>query len=84
MVGMNEFEDCYREFLAFHEQNRSGERRGRLVRGHGFAEKLLLQNVWWPVFGTFRNLHPESDFIRLLQKICLGPLLAVKTFVSTS
>jgi hypothetical protein len=61
MVRVNEFEHCYREFLEYHEQHRSGERKGRLVRGHGFAEKLLLQNVWWPLFGTFRNLHPEYE-----------------------
>lgn len=58
---MSEFEQCYSEFLKYHEQHRSGERRGRLLRGHGFAEKLLLQNVWWPLFGTFRNLHPEYE-----------------------
>lgn len=58
---MSEFEQCYSEFLERHTQHRSGERRGRLIRGHGFAEKLLLQNVWWPLFGTFRNLHPEYE-----------------------
>jgi hypothetical protein len=58
---MSEFEQRYNEFLEYHEQQRTGERRGRLVRGHGFAEKLLLQNVWWPLFGTFRNLHPEYE-----------------------
>lgn len=58
---MSEFEQCYSEFLEHHKQHRSGERMGRLIRGHGFAEKLLLQNVWWPLFGTFRNLHPEYE-----------------------
>lgn len=32
---MNEFEHSYREFLENHELHRSGERKGRLVRGHG-------------------------------------------------
>ena len=41
---MSDFEQCYSKFLEYHEWRRSGERRGRLVRGHGFAEKLLLQN----------------------------------------
>lgn len=40
---------------------RTGERKGRLLRGHRYAEKLLLQNVWWPLFGTFEHLHPEYE-----------------------
>lgn len=58
---MSNFEQSYAEFLEIHEKHRSGERKGRLVRGHGFAEKLLLQNVWWPLFGNFHNLHPEYE-----------------------
>ncbi|OMF37800.1 hypothetical protein BK133_04520 [Paenibacillus sp. FSL H8-0548] len=58
---MSDFEQSYNEFIEYHELCRNGERRGRLLRGHGFAEKLLLQNVWWPLFGTFRNLHPEYE-----------------------
>ncbi|WP_138754637.1 hypothetical protein [Paenibacillus sinopodophylli] len=58
---MSSFEQSYTVFLELHEQRRFGERKGRLVRGHGFAEKLLLQNVWWPLFRNFHNLHPEYE-----------------------
>ncbi|NOV01693.1 hypothetical protein GC097_16885 [Paenibacillus sp. LMG 31457] len=47
--------------MADHLAHRFGERKGRLLRGHNFAEKLLLQNVWWPLFGNFDNLHPEYE-----------------------
>ncbi|MNW56583.1 hypothetical protein D3C74_343100 [compost metagenome] len=29
--------------------------------GHGHAEKLFLENVWWPALGHFENLHPEYE-----------------------
>jgi hypothetical protein len=40
---------------------RNGERKGRLLRGHNHAEKLLLQNIWMPLFGSLENLHPEYE-----------------------
>lgn len=58
---MGDFEQAYSEFLIYHEERRTGERRGRLVRGHSYAERLFLQNVWWPLFGTFNDLHPEYE-----------------------
>ena len=36
-------------------------RMGRLVRGHAYAEKLFLQQVWMPLFENFDNLHPEYE-----------------------
>ena len=59
-VGM-EFEQAHREFVERHLARRSGERKGRLLRGHQHAERLLLQNVWWPLFGTLAHLHPEYE-----------------------
>jgi hypothetical protein len=56
-----DFESAYRAFLDDHLSRRSGERKGRLLRGHQHAEKLLLQNVWWPLFGNFDHLHPEYE-----------------------
>ncbi|WP_127533235.1 hypothetical protein [Paenibacillus kobensis] len=56
-----EFEHAYQSFLEHHTASRMGERRGRLVRGHQYAEKLLLANVWWPLFGTLEHLHPEYE-----------------------
>ncbi|EFM09629.1 conserved hypothetical protein [Paenibacillus curdlanolyticus YK9] len=56
-----DFEQAYGQFLEHHTTSRADERRGRLVRGHQYAEKLLLQQVWWPLFGTLEHLHPEYE-----------------------
>lgn len=58
---MDTFERAHMTFMEKHVDARSGERRARLLRGHGYGEKLLLQNVWWPVFGNFDLLHPEYE-----------------------
>ncbi|QHT62350.1 hypothetical protein GXP70_21785 [Paenibacillus lycopersici] len=55
------FEAAYELWIGAHAEQRTGERRGRLVRGHQYAEKLLLQHVWWPLFGNFDHLHPEYE-----------------------
>ena len=55
------FEQAHQSFIETHHARRSGERKGRLIRGHNYAEKLLLQQVWWPLFGNFDNLHPEYE-----------------------
>ncbi|MBD2870650.1 PDDEXK family nuclease [Paenibacillus arenilitoris] len=56
-----DFEIAHEEFIRRHADRRSGERKGRLLRGHQYAEKLLLRNVWWPLFGSFDHLHPEYE-----------------------
>lgn len=58
---MMNFEEAHQAFIAHHASRRTGERKGRLLRGHNYAEKLLLQNVWWPLFGSFDYLHPEYE-----------------------
>ncbi|WP_341872590.1 DUF559 domain-containing protein [Paenibacillus camerounensis] len=56
------FEDAHRQFVGEHLAKRpSGERRGRLERGHQHAEILFLRNVWWPLRGDFSKLHPEYE-----------------------
>ncbi|MDH6373958.1 hypothetical protein M2444_005801 [Paenibacillus sp. PastF-3] len=56
-----EFEEAHGLFINKHLKERSGERKGRLVRGHNYAEKLFLQNVWWPLFESLDDLHPEYE-----------------------
>ncbi|AIQ73929.1 MULTISPECIES: hypothetical protein [Paenibacillus] len=56
-----EFEEAHGLFIDQHMKSRTGERRGRLVRGNNFAEKLFLQNVWWPMFESLDDLHPEYE-----------------------
>ncbi|WP_256710795.1 hypothetical protein [Paenibacillus sp. FSL A5-0031] len=55
------YEEAHRTFIQYHLDERAGERRGRLERGHGHAESKFLRNVWWPLCGDFRNLHPEYE-----------------------
>ncbi|MCK9861981.1 endonuclease domain-containing protein [Paenibacillus sp. ATY16] len=61
MTFNDDYEEAHRRFIETHMEGRTGERKGRLSRGHNFAEKLFLQNVWWPLFGSFEHLHPEYE-----------------------
>jgi hypothetical protein len=56
-----DFEQAHARFMEHHTARRSGERKGRLLRGHQHAERLLLRNVWWPLFGSLEHLHPEYE-----------------------
>ncbi|WP_336789282.1 hypothetical protein [Paenibacillus sp. MMO-177] len=60
---MNGFEAAHVEWLKRHLAKRTGERKGRLERGHQHAEKLFLQQVWWPLMGTLEDLHPEYEIL---------------------
>lgn len=60
-----DFSEAYAKFINRHLSLRTGERARRLQEGHGHAEKVFLEAVWWPAFGHFQYLHPEyevSDF----------------------
>lgn len=56
-----DFESAHRLFIEWHLQERTGERRDRLERGHREAEQLFCRNVWWPLRQTFEHLHPEYE-----------------------
>ncbi|MEC0229454.1 DNA-binding response regulator [Paenibacillus alba] len=49
------------DFLVQHLAVRKGERLRKLKEGLGHGEKLFLQQVWWPAFHNFNNLHPEYE-----------------------
>jgi hypothetical protein len=57
------FEEAHGLWVGMHLCKRSGERQGRLERGHGHGEKLFLRNVWWPVYGHLEHLHPEYEVL---------------------
>ncbi|CAM3531949.1 MULTISPECIES: hypothetical protein [Saccharibacillus] len=61
VAASREFELAHSLFMRRHLDARSGERRGRLERGHQYAEKLFLEQVWWPLIGSFDHLHPEYE-----------------------
>ncbi|WP_369689262.1 hypothetical protein [Bacillus sp. AFS040349] len=48
------FEEDYQVFMNAHLQARNGERLRRLQEGHNQAEKLFLEQVWWPSFYHFQ------------------------------
>lgn len=56
-----QWNEAYGIWLKEHEGRRSGERLRRLKEGHGHAEKLSLEQIWWPAIGHFRYLHPEYE-----------------------
>ncbi|WP_261303298.1 hypothetical protein [Paenibacillus andongensis] len=59
------FDASYEKFMHLQMKTRSGESLRRLQEGHGHAEKLFLEQVWWPAVGRFDFLHAEyqvSDF----------------------
>lgn len=60
MIG---FTEAHSAFVQHHLDRRSGERRGRLERGHGYAEMLFAEKVWWPLKGHFNHLHPEYEVL---------------------
>ena len=55
------YEAVHDQFLKQHLASRTGERRGRLERGHRHAEQLFLRNVIWPLKGTLDGIHPEYE-----------------------
>lgn len=57
------FEKSHADFIQNHLQRRTGERRGRLERGHREAERLFCRNIWWPLQGDFDDLHPEFEVL---------------------
>lgn len=55
------FGELHTAFIGHHLAGRTGERLGRLERGHRHAEVLFLRNVWWPLRDNLENLHPEYE-----------------------
>ncbi|MBD2847327.1 DNA-binding response regulator [Paenibacillus sp. IB182496] len=66
--------------MADHRSKSKGARAERLAASqYGHAEALFLEQVWWPVLGTFEHLAPEyeirdfKDGIRFLDFAYFGP-----------
>ncbi|WP_027087167.1 hypothetical protein [Cohnella panacarvi] len=60
---MSRFEQAYSAWLNRHIAEARGERLRRLLKKHGYGEKLLVQQAWWPAVGHFDDLYPEYEFI---------------------
>ncbi|WP_042199953.1 hypothetical protein [Paenibacillus camerounensis] len=49
------------QWLSNHLKQRRGERLDALKRGHGYGNRLFVEQVWWPLAGHFQGLHPEYE-----------------------
>ncbi|MDR6553313.1 DUF559 domain-containing protein [Paenibacillus qinlingensis] len=57
------YEHEHARWIESHLEQRTGERRGRLERGHQEAERRFCQAVWWELRGHFDELHPEFEVL---------------------
>jgi hypothetical protein len=43
------FREEYEHWLGEHVKRRKGERLDALKRGHGYGNRLFIEEVWWPL-----------------------------------
>jgi len=55
------FASEHHQWLGDHLKRREGERLDALRRGHGYGNRLFVEQVWWPLAGHFQGLHPEYE-----------------------
>lgn len=56
-----EFQTAYDEFIKLHAQNEKVSAVQRIEFGLEHAEKLFLENIWWPAFRNFKYLYPQYE-----------------------
>ncbi|MUG44577.1 hypothetical protein [Paenibacillus woosongensis] len=49
------------KWISDHLRRRRGERLDALKRGHGYGNRLFIEQIWWPLAGHFHGLHPEYE-----------------------
>lgn len=54
-----DFDAAYASWLHHHYRARYGEGAKRIQDGLEYASRLFVEKVWWPVFHSFDDLHPE-------------------------
>ena len=59
--------DAHEIWLETHKRKRRGERLRRLHVGYQKAERLLMEQIVYPVVGSFSDLHPEYE-VRMLRE----------------
>lgn len=55
------FREEHERWLYDHFKQRKAERLDALKRGHGYGNRLFVEQVWWPLAGHFQGLHPEYE-----------------------
>lgn len=56
-----EIEKAYDAWIENHVKRRTGKSAERIREGLHHAEKMFVENVWWPAFHNFEALHPEFE-----------------------
>ncbi|RKP54975.1 DNA-binding response regulator [Cohnella endophytica] len=56
-----ELKRAYEDWLSKMIVTSTGERKRRLLNANNHAEKMFIQQVWWPAIGRFDNLHAEFE-----------------------
>lgn len=51
----------HEQWLSSHIKRRKGERLDALKRGHGYGNRLFVEQIWWPLAGHFHGIHPEYE-----------------------
>lgn len=51
----------HERWLGDHIRRRRGERLDALRSGHGYGNRLFVEQIWWPLAGHFHGLHPEYE-----------------------
>lgn len=51
----------HEKWMSDHLRRRRGERLDALKRGHGYGNRLFVEQIWWPLAGHFHGLHPEYE-----------------------
>jgi len=51
----------HENWIRDHLKRRRGERLDALKRGHGYGNRLFVEQIWWPLAGHFHGLHPEYE-----------------------
>jgi very-short-patch-repair endonuclease len=59
-IGMS-FEIEHAIWIKGHLNQRNGERKDALKRGHGFGNLMFVEKIWWSLLGHFDGLHPEYE-----------------------
>ncbi|GIP60503.1 hypothetical protein MKX50_04585 [Paenibacillus sp. FSL W8-0186] len=55
------FQMEHEKWMSDHLRRRRGERLDALKRGHGYGNRLFVEQIWWPLAGHFHGLHPEYE-----------------------
>lgn len=55
------FQEEHELWVNGHLKRRKGECLDALKRGHGYGNRLFVEQIWWPLAGHFQGLHPEYE-----------------------